>query len=42
MFSRVKICRFSWLVTTIAAVVIVAAGSLYALSPRLAIAALGD
>ena len=42
MFSSMKISRFIWLVAAIAAVVIGAAGSWYALSPRLAIAALGD
>ena len=42
MFSSMKISRFIWLVAAIAAVAIVAAGSWYALSPRLAIAALSD
>ena len=42
MFSIMKSSRFIWLVTTIAAIVIVAGGSWYAFSPRLAIAALSD
>ena len=42
MFSSMKISRFIWLVAAIAAVVIVAGGSWYAFSPRLAIAALSD
>lgn len=42
MFSGMKISRFILLVAAIAAVVIVAAGSWYALSPRLAIAVLSD
>ena len=42
MHSGMKISRFIWLVSAIAAVVIAAGGSWYAFAPRLAIAALSD
>ena len=42
MLSRMNISRFIWLVTAIAAVVIVAGGSWYAFSPRRAVASLSD
>ena len=42
MFSRKNISRFSWLVVTMVTIVLVAGGSWYAFSPRLAIAALSN
>lgn len=42
MYSGVKISRFIWLVSAIAAVLLAAGGSWYAFSPRLAVAALSD
>ena len=42
MYSGMKISRFIWLVSAIAAVLVAAGGSWYAFSPRLAVAALSD